>query len=610
MTTDKPRKRWHCWRSPLDQPRWARPTLLALSAVALLLYSYRTAPYLETYYAAAVRSMSMNWHNFFFGSFDPDATVTLDKLPGSFWVQATFVRVFGVHPWAIVLPQILEGVLSVLVLFRVVRRLVGARVAIIAALVLVVSPANVALDRGNISDSLMVLCLLLAVDATISAVDTHSKGWMAASGAWVGLAFQAKMLEAWLVLPAIWLLLIMLSTSHWKKVVVSIGTVSVVAVLVSLSWMSVVSLVPTSSRPYVDGSSNDSEFHQVFVYNGINRVGTLSPNQVLHQTLGLRLPTPPAPSWDRLFRGSWGRDGGWLLPAALLIVFVGLIATRKRARGDPWRASFVLWGAWLVVLGVSFSSGSSLNSYYLAALSPAVAGIVATGALLAWEYRSEALTRSLVFATALITVIYGLMLLPGTGEGVGSWIVPLAVITAVAATVAAWRSRSASARTNALAASGVLCAMLILPSIAALTFVVNGLGAFDTPFEPNGAALAVSDLLGTGTTEAVLPSLEMAQNGAPYLMATQSSAIAGPFIYETGLEVLPIGGFTGLVPSPTLKRLQKLINEDAFHIVLANPDSLDPRLKWIAQNCNTLPSPSGQQATSLTLSAYYCRPGD
>jgi hypothetical protein len=264
----------------------------------------------------------------------------------------------------------------------------------------------------------------------------------------------------------------------------------------------------------------------------------------------------------------------------------------------------------LLVLGVSFSSGSSLNSYYLAALSPAVAGIVATGALLAWEYRNEALTRLLVFATALITVIYGLMLLPRTGEGVGSWIVPLAVITAVAATVAAWRSRSASARTNALAASGVLCAMLILPSIAALTFVVNGLGAFDTPFEPNGAALAVSDLLGTGTTEAVLPNLEMAQNGAPFLMATQSSAIAGPFIYETGLEVLPIGGFTGLVPSPTLKRLQKLINEDAFHIVLANPDSLDPRLKWIAQNCNTLPSPSGQQATSLTLSAYYCRPGD
>jgi 4-amino-4-deoxy-L-arabinose transferase-like glycosyltransferase len=191
---------------------------LVVTALAAFLYSYRSAPYLELYYVAAVRSMSMSWHNFFFGAFDPSATITIDKLPGAFWVQALSVRIFSLHPWAIVLQQILEGVLSVLVLFRVVRRLVGDRAAIIAALVLALSPANVALDRGNISDSLRVPCLLLALTATLSVVLNNSRWALVWSGVWVGEAFQAKMLEAWLVLPALWLLVAMRTTRSWRTV--------------------------------------------------------------------------------------------------------------------------------------------------------------------------------------------------------------------------------------------------------------------------------------------------------------------------------------------------------------------------------------------------------
>ncbi len=599
------------WSSPQDQPRWARPALLAVAAVALFLYSYRSAPYLETYYAAAVRSMSSNWHNFFFGAFDPAATITLDKLPGAFWVQAAFVRVFGVHPWAIVLPQILEGVLSILVLFRVVRRLLGARVAIVAALVLAVSPANVALDRGNISDTLMVLCLLLALDAAVSVVLTNNKRWMIASGVWVGVAFQAKMLEAWLVLPAVWILVITLSACSWRRVAASVGAISVVAVLVSLSWMSVVSLVPTHSRPYVDGSANNSEFHQVFVYNGVNRVGALSPNEVLDQTLGFHLKSPPAPSIARLFQGSLGRDGGWLLPAAILIVLAGLLVTARRARGDPWRCSFAFWGVWLVVLGVSFSTGSSLNSYYLAALSPAVAGIVATGALFVWSRRDGLVARLIVLVIVAITVVYGVLLLPPTGEGVGPWIIPLAIAIAAAVAVSlGWRSLVANVRADAFVGTGILCAILVLPTVASLTFVANGLGTLDTPFESGVMAQALRTFFGTAATRAVLPDLEVAQNGAPDLMATQSSALAAPFIFETGFEVLPIGGYTGVTPSPTLKRLKTLINKGTFHLVLAGPHPHDARFVWIDQHCNELPSPARQQPAALSLLIYYCRPGD
>ena len=144
----------------------------------------------------------MSWHNFFFAAFDPAATITLDKLPGAFWLQALSVRIFGVHAWALVAPQVVEGMASVLVLYRVVRRLSGPLAAIVAAGVLVFSPATVALNRGNISDTLMVLLLLLAADATVSAVISGRSRSLIWAGVFVGLAFQAKMIEAWLVLPA------------------------------------------------------------------------------------------------------------------------------------------------------------------------------------------------------------------------------------------------------------------------------------------------------------------------------------------------------------------------------------------------------------------------
>ncbi|MGA7834162.1 MAG: glycosyltransferase family 39 protein [Acidimicrobiales bacterium] len=562
---------------------------------------------MEIYYAAAVRSMSINWHNFIFGAFDPDATITLDKLPGAFWIQALFIRAFGVHLWVIVLPQILEGVLSVLVLYRVVRRLLGAVAGIIAASILVLSPVNVALNRGNISDTLLILCLLLAVDAALSAATSGSIGSIVATGVWMGAAFQAKMLEAWLILPAIWLFIALLSTSRWKAVLARIAAISVVAAAVSLSWMSVVSLVPASSRPYVDGSSNNSVFHQVFVYNGFSRVGSLSPDQVLDKTVGTHLPPPAAPSWERLFRGSLGRAGGWLLPAAVLTLLAGLITTRRRARGDPWRASFVLWGAWLIVLGVTFSAGSSLNSYYLATLSPAAAGLLAAGAHLAWKHRESLVVRLLVLSIMTITVAYGMFLLPSKGEGIGPWTAPLVIFAFVVAATVVCISRRLSERSETRVGFIVMCSILMLPTIASLSIATNGLGIFDTPFELHSTAIAVGAYFGTPTSESVLENLEAARDGAPYLMATQSSAVAAPFIFETGLEVLPIGGFAGVGPSPTLGRLRNLIGEGKFHLVIEARNSRDSRIVWIAQNCTVVPAPSTNPSK---LSIYYCQPGD
>jgi 4-amino-4-deoxy-L-arabinose transferase-like glycosyltransferase len=235
---------------------------------------------LEPFYGAAARSMSESWHNFFFGSFDPWGTVSVDKLPGALWIQALSLRLFGFHLWAIVLPQVLEGGLTVLVLYRAVRRVAGAGAGLVAAAVLAVSPVTVLLNRGNISDSVLILLLVLAADATTKAITTGRSRSLVLAGLWVGLAFQAKMIQAWLVLPALFLAyLIAAPAVRLRRRIGHVAVSTLVVVLVSLSFMTVVSAVPTHDRPYADGSCNDSLYSQVFVYNGINRFAATRVHQ-------------------------------------------------------------------------------------------------------------------------------------------------------------------------------------------------------------------------------------------------------------------------------------------------------------------------------------------
>ena len=597
------------WTSPADQPKWARPSLLAIAVVAVVLYSWRTGPYLETYYAAAVRSMSMSWRDFFFGAFDPAGTISLDKLPGAFWVQALSVRVFGLHTWSIVLPQVIEGVLSILVLFRIMRRLCGTAAGLLAAFLLAVSPANVALDRGNIADTLMILLLLLAADSLVSSISSRRWSNLLLTGLWVGLAFQAKMLEAWLVLPALWLVLVVSEHRGWSQRLLRVGAMTIVAVIVSLSWMTVVALTSSTSRPYADGSSDNSVFSQVFVYNGFGRVDQASPDQLLNQSIGLQLPLPPPPAWNRLLTGSLGLDVGWLMPAAFISLVGGLIATRRRPRHDPERINLLLWGTWFLALALVISIGSSLNSYYVAALSPALAGLVAGGSIIAWRERDSTWIKIVLGATVIATVAYAEWLLPSSGVGVESWLTPglflVGGLALLGCIVSVWRTQSL--RAIFLGAIGSLVTVLFVPVIASATIASNSLGSFDTPFESVATSVAVRALFSTSLTSGQLPELERLRDGAPYLMATETSALAAPFIFESGQEVLPIGGFTGTSPEPSLSELKDWIGEGRFHLALQSPTATDPRFVWIAHHCAALPQPTGSNSP-IALAIYYCLP--
>jgi 4-amino-4-deoxy-L-arabinose transferase-like glycosyltransferase len=310
---------WNAWTSfaGSGERRGVRVALGAIIVVAGLAYAWGAdRQVLEVYYAASVRSMSASWHDFLFGAFDPAGTITLDKLPGSFWVQALSVRVLGLHTWAIVLPQVVEGVATVLALYVVVRRHAGTLAGLLAAALLAISPATVALDRGNVADSLLILLMVLAADATVRATASGRLRTLLLAGALVGLAFQAKMIEAWALLPALAAMYLLAAPGARRRRLGQLAAAGAIAAIVSLSWMTFVTLVPSHDRPYIDGSRHNSIYQQVFDYNGFGRLdaplagaGNPTPGAGLLGAFSVRHP----PSWDRLLVGSAGRDGGWLL---------------------------------------------------------------------------------------------------------------------------------------------------------------------------------------------------------------------------------------------------------------------------------------------------------
>ena len=154
-----------------------------------------------------------------------------------------------------------------------------------------------------------------------------------------------------------------------------------------------------------------------------------------------------------------------------------------------------------------------------------------------------------------------------------------------------------------MALAAGLVAMSAAPAVASADLVLRHQGAFDTPFEPAREATAIDALFLRTPAQVALtiPRLRGAQFGAPYLLAAQTSALASVFIDDSGLEALPIGGFTGTIPSPTLAQLQAGIDAGQFHLVLAyNRD--DPRLRWIAAHCRNL------GRTTAKLHIYFCLP--
>ncbi|MEN6326538.1 MAG: glycosyltransferase family 39 protein [Syntrophomonas sp.] len=258
---------------PKQKPR-SDLVLLGIALLATFLNIYNIWNNLtgNTYYTAAVTSMLQSWHNFFFNSFDPGGYITIDKPPVTFWVQTLFAYIFGVHGWSVILPQALAGVGSVLLMYKLVKPSFGQTAARFASLIIACTPVAVAVSRTNNIDSLLVFTLLLATWMLFKAIRNQKLSWVLGAFAMIGVGFNMKMLQAYMVVPAFYLFYLLAFKCAWKKKLAILAAATVVLVSVSLSWAVIVDSIPQDSRPYIGGSKTNSVLELALGYNGISRL--------------------------------------------------------------------------------------------------------------------------------------------------------------------------------------------------------------------------------------------------------------------------------------------------------------------------------------------------
>src|SRR6266436_2397864 len=261
-------------KAPARSSLWHRLALGGIMLISIFMNFYQLGQngYGNLYYAAGVRSMLDNWHNFFFVSYDPGGFVTIDKPPLGFWLQVASAKLFGFTPFSVFLPQALAGVLSVLLLYYLVRRHFGVVAGLLAALALALSPISVVTNRNITIDSTLALVLLVGAWAVMRAAETGRLRWLLLSAVVVGIGFNVKMLEAFLVVPAYGLLYLLAAPIGLWKRIGQLALAGILLLAISLSWALVVDLTPASLRPYVGSSQNNSEISLALGYNGINRL--------------------------------------------------------------------------------------------------------------------------------------------------------------------------------------------------------------------------------------------------------------------------------------------------------------------------------------------------
>ncbi|WP_233508434.1 glycosyltransferase family 39 protein, partial [Spongiactinospora gelatinilytica] len=406
----------------------SRLPLAAVLALAALLYTWGLGRngHANTYYSAAVLSGTQSWKAFFFGALDAGSFITVDKPPLALWVTGLSVRVFGMSSWSLLLPQAAAGLATVWLLHIAVRRSVpgppGRVAAHLAALVLALTPITVAINRDNNPDPILVLLLTGAACACLAALRDGRARPLVLCAVLVGLAFNTKMLQAYLVVPAfagVYLYAAPGSLARRLRAPAAAGA----ALLVSSAWwMTIVDLWPAAGRPFVGGSTNNSMWDLVIGYNGLGRF------------LGMQAGThnPPAfggePGAGRMFNDLVAGQISWLLPFALVALVAGpLILARVPAAGfahdgerrtEPVRAALALWGGWLVTHLVVFSfTGGVFHPYYTAVMAPAVAALCGIGGVLLWRAHVHSAAWSwLAPACTAVTGAWAFTLLRRTPE--------------------------------------------------------------------------------------------------------------------------------------------------------------------------------------------------
>ncbi|MEU6755378.1 glycosyltransferase family 39 protein [Streptomyces sp. NPDC046685] len=664
-----PEARTRTGRSAVDRPPWERPALagLLIATAALLLWDLGSSGYANSFYSAAVQAGSESWKAFFFGSSDAGNSITVDKPPAALWPMMLSVRLFGLGAWQILVPQALMGVGTTAVLYAAVRRQFGPGAALLSGAAFALTPVAALMFRFNNPDALLTLLLTVTVYCVLRALDGARTTWLVWAGVAVGFAFLTKTLQAFVILPPLAVLYAVCAPTRLRRRLGQLALAGAAMLVAGGWWVATVELWPASSRPYIGGSQTNSFLELTLGYNGLGRINGNETGSVgggartggagaAAGAGGYGMPEG-APAlrvggggWgetgvDRLFAGNIGGQISWLLPAALVLLVVGLVVTwRARRATDSLegmaRAAFLAWGGALLITAVVFSSMQGIfHEYYTVALAPFVAALVGMGVAVLWEERSSRAAVFTLSGVLVLTAVWSWVLL-GRATGYVPWLrwaVLLGGLLAAAALPFAARLGRSWMRLVAAVGLGVVLAgpfaycmttvstghtgsiVTAGPAVAGGRGGPGGMMGGPVPGAgagPGGELRAAGP--GGGALPGGMPPGAMPQgqgqgqgrgqagrdgrgvervgggqggpggllNGArvgaeakaalragadtyTWAAAAVGSQNAASYQLASGEPVMPLGGFNGSDPSPTLEQFQQYVREGRIHYFIA-----------------------------------------
>jgi 4-amino-4-deoxy-L-arabinose transferase-like glycosyltransferase len=571
---------------------WAAVALIALAAAALRLIGIGMVE-TDPFYDAAVRSMGVSWHNFFFGAFDPGGATSIDKPPVDLWLQVASVKLLGFSTTTVKLPEALAGIVSVPLLFAAVRRMWSTAAGLAAAAALAIMPIEVITSRSDTMDAVMMALIVLALWLIVRACETGRWAWLLAGAASMGLAFEVKLMESFVALPGLALLAYLGMPGPHRRRLLQALAAGAVYVVFALAWLGATLLFPAHERPWAIGSANGSAWNAAFVFNGTDRLGGKAPEpgQTVYEA-GHSYPTatqaerdhipivPPSPTRLLSTIGplSGGRLGLELLIGLLLGVPAlvgGVLADRRaaalgeasgvvevsgeRAQGsgapgpsalepsaaEPSAAGrrvraavaggLLLWTATGVIL---FSHMIRLHPRYVESFVPAVAALLGIGAAWAGAIGSDARASRVrlgALTVALVGTVYYVHRLQYGFTAVW-WIALAAACGALAMAVLARRRPGRGGPLSGATIALTLVAVLALPlrlDIAAIHDKVSDAG--------HVGALSHEELV------LVSAYTRAHQHGARYELAAASATEIGALIVKDVKPVLILTTYDGRV---------------------------------------------------------------
>lgn len=666
-----------------------------------------------SYYPAAVRSMMDNWHNFFFAAYDPGGFVSIDKPPVGFWLEVASAKIFGFNAVSILLPQAVCGVLSVWLLYWLVRRRFGVVAGLLAALALALSPISILTNRNVTIDSTLTLVLLLGAWTVLKAAETGRLRWLLLTALLVGIGFNIKMLEAYLVVPAYGLLYLLAAPHRLRKRIAHLAVAGALLLAVSLSWVVAVDLTPASQRPYVGSTQDNSELSLALGYNGIERLlgsifggsgssanrfpsGTPPSGNTSGTGTSSKSGTPPSfgnggpPSTGQTSTGqrppsggfSGGGGGGifdigtagplrlftqplagqiaWLLPFALLGAVAlawqprrsasaqgrgdmsrspapgegeGVVAERNqrkrwtRFQSDHKQQSLLLWGMWLLTMGVFFSVAGFFHQYYLTVMAPAIAALFGIGVVTMWRDYRRGGWRAWLLPIALVATIAEQVYILSNYPTWGRWLIPLLVVLGGIAVGALLIARLAprvhltavGRRVLVPLLTAGLLVLLVAPTVWAAIPILTSTQA-DTLVAGPTQATSFGGNFGGGQSAnasseaALIRYLEAHQGTTKYLVAVLSSNEADAIILATNKPVMTLGGFSGSDPILTASKLAALVKSGQVKYFLLSSfggfgagggGQQSALVTWIKQHSKVVPSKEWQSSATSSSSGGF-----